>query len=281
MNWHAPVAAGARSVPRVPLVVRGRTVGSVAAAHLPVLDAWPRAFERTADGALVVTAGAAGLEALFDEVNRALRTQGLIRAWRDEPFALFDPDSGTVLARIERAACRFWGTLTLGAHATGYVRDAAGAITGLWIAERSPRKATDPGLLDNLVGGGVAAGQTPAAALVREGFEEAGLTPAQMATAQAAGVLRLHRDIPEGLQHEWLHSFDLELPAGLEPRNRDGEVAGFRLLPVAEAAALAAGTAMTVDAALVTIDFLLRHGLVHDAALAACIRPLRVSRRWP
>lgn len=278
--WYALAAAGARRVERVPLRLEGRTLGSVAAADLDALRCWPQAFT-VGGGAVTVGAGRGELDALFAEVNRALHAQGLIRAWRDEPFALLDPATGEALARIERAACRFWGMLTLGAHATGYVRDAAGAIAGLWIAERSPHKATDPGLFDNLVGGGVAAGQTPAAALVREGFEEAGLTPAQMASAQAASVLRLHRDIPDGLQHEWLHSFDLELPAGLEPRNQDGEVAGFRLLPVREAAALAAGNTMTVDAALVTIDFLLRHDLVHDEAAADCIRNLRVPRRWP
>ena len=79
------------------------------------------------------------------------------------------------LALIERAAARFWGTLTFGAHANGYVADAQGRPTHLWIARRSTHKATDPGKLDNLVGGGVPHGQTPFETLVREGFEEAGL----------------------------------------------------------------------------------------------------------
>ena len=47
----------------------------------------------------------------------------------------------------------------------------------------------------------------------------------------------------------------------------------------ADALALAADGAMTVDAALVTLDFGLRHGLLADAAAAACIRQLRVPRR--
>jgi hypothetical protein len=64
--------------------------------------------------------------------------------------------------------------------------------------------------------------------------------------------------MPEGYQQEWLYAFDIELPAGRTPVNQDGEVAAFRCLPVAEAAAIAAGETMTVDAALVTLDFLLR-----------------------
>jgi len=74
--------------------------------------------------------------------------------------------------------------------------------------------------------------------------------------------------VAEGLQHEWLYAYDLALPDGLAPRNQDGEVAGFRCLPLDQALALAAGTQMTVDAALVTLDFALRHALL--AAHAAC-----------
>lgn len=139
-------------------------------------------------------------------------------------------------------------------------------------------KATDPGKLDNLIGGGVPAGQAPLDALVREGWEEAGLRPDALRGVSAGSLLKLHRDIPEGLQQEWLYAWDLELRPGVEPRNQDGEVAAFRCLPVDEAVALAAGDAMTVDAALVTIDFALRHRLL-DAAQAAWLdkrlRPIR------
>jgi 8-oxo-dGTP pyrophosphatase MutT (NUDIX family) len=201
-------------------------------------------------------------DASLATLNAALREQGLVRAWRDELFTITDPASGRVLARTERAASRFWGTLTVGAHATGYVADAAGRPTHLWIAQRSFTKATDPGCYDNLVGGGVPAGQTPHEALLREGWEEAGLTPAQMQAAQPGSVIRLQRNVAEGLQVEDLHSWDLALPAGVTPYNQDGEVQAFECLAVAEALARAAGSAMTVDASLVTLDFALRHGLL-------------------
>ena len=119
------------------------------------------------------------------------------------------------------------------------------------------------------------AGQTPHETLVREAWEEAGLDAALAGTAPPGRVLRLARDIPEGFQHEWLHAFDLELPPDREPANQDGEVAGFRLMPVADALELAAGPSMTVDAALVTLDFALRHELIADAEpLARQLAPL-------
>ena len=59
-----------------------------------------------------------------------------------------------------------------------------------------------------------------------------------------------------------LSSYDLPLPDAVQPHNQDGEVAAFLRLPVAEALALAASDRMTVDAALVTLDFALRHRLL-------------------
>jgi 8-oxo-dGTP pyrophosphatase MutT (NUDIX family) len=279
-DWPALRAASAHNAAaRVPFSVNGTAVGSVARTHLKALRAWPDALH-VDDTQVALRADAGVLTAVLARINATLRQQGLIRAWRDEAFALFDPATGTRLATMERAAARFWGTLTLGAHASGYVADASGRPTHLWIAQRSPTKATDPGKYDNLIGGGVPEGQSPQQALVREGWEEAGLQPAQMSAARAGGVLCLQRDIAEGLQHEWLYAYDLQLPPDLQPRNQDGEVAAFHCLPLHEALALAAGEQMTVDAALVTLDFALRHALLPVAQrqrLAAGLARRRVD----
>ena len=266
MNWPALAAAQARTVVRVPFFIDGCSVGSVARDDLHALQAWPQ-WLSLQDQRVSLTA--ADRDAALATINSALHQQGLVRAWRDECYAIRDPASGRHLARIERAASRFWGTLTLGAHANAYVADAQGRPTHLWIARRSLGKATDPGLLDNLVGGGVPDGQTPHETLVREGWEEAGLTPAQMAAARPGRVIRLHRDIPEGLQFENLHCFDLQLAKGLMPRNQDGEVSGFELLTMEQALAHAASALMTVDAALVTLEFGLRHGALDQAQAQA------------
>ena len=266
---------------RVPFRIDGVEVGSVARAHLASLAPHEDLLTVSDDGVTWLLEGEQR-DAAFARLHHALRAQGLIRAWRDETYAVVDPATLRVLACIERAAARFWGTLTFGAHANGFVRDAAGRPSHLWIARRSPTKATDPGLFDNLVGGGVPHGQTPAQALVREGWEEAGLRPHELQHARAGSVLALQRQVPEGWQHEWLYSYDVELPVGREPQNQDGEVAGFTLMPVADALALACGrepgAEMTADAALVTLDFALRHGLLRDAALAAVVQAHRVVR---
>jgi 8-oxo-dGTP pyrophosphatase MutT (NUDIX family) len=260
-RWTAIDHARLRVMPRVAFHVAGAPVGSVARAHLDALRDWPRHLRIEAE-AVHLDVPPDMREPVLAEINAVLREQGLIRAWRDEAFALYDAVGSQVLARFERAAARFWGTLTLGAHANGYVAAPDGRPAQLWIATRALDKATDPGLRDNLVGGGVPLGQTPFETLVREGWEEAGLEPAEMLGARPGRVIRIDRDAPEGRMVEHVHVFDVALPGGRVPRNQDGEVAAIECLDVAAAADLAASGCMTVDAALVTLDFLLRHRLL-------------------
>ena len=261
--------------PRVPFVLmdeQGPVLGSVAIAHLDALRAWPDAFQPIAspDGsprALALCLPAPGRNARLAQIHAQLHAQGLIVGWRDEPYPLRDR-AGGVHGVIERAASRFWGMLTFAAHCNGYVADAAGRPTHLWIARRADAKQTDPGRLDNLIGGGVPVGQSPREAVVREGWEEAGLEPSQMNGLVAGGWIDIECDVAEGRQHERLHVFDLALPPALIPRNVDGEVAEHRLMPMAEALARAAAGELTTDAALATLDFAVRHRLTEpDGAL--------------
>ncbi|MBQ0961828.1 DUF4743 domain-containing protein [Ideonella sp. 4Y11] len=250
-------------------------LGSVAWADCNALTAWPALFRCAPDAVHLLAPPGAALDTALDAVHRALQAQGRIRAWRDEPYPWLD-ENGQRCAVIERAASRFWGALTFGAHCNGWLAGPDGRPSHLWIAQRSPHKPTDPGLLDNLIGGGVPLGQTPRQALLREAWEEAGLQPSELADLRAGQVLALHCDIPEGLQREWLFVFDLPLPPGRVPQNQDGEVAGFRCLPVDQALAEVRAGALTTDAGLATLDFAARHGLL-DLATVQALAALQVA----
>ena len=277
--WPALRAARHTTVPRRPATLHGPrgavAVGSVAEAHLPALAAWPQWIDVAPHAVALHFGGDVDrIDARWATVNEALRAQGLIVAWRDEPYGVWD-EHEVSHATIERAASRFWGTLTLGAHCNGYVTDARGRPTHLWVAKRSLSKPTDPGRLDNLIGGGVPLGQSPWEALQREAFEEAGLAPDEIAQATPGRIVALHCDIPEGLQREHLHVYDLRLPEGRTPQNQDGEVAWHRCWPVEDALAAAAEGRFTTDAALATLDFAVRFGVVRaDDPLAVALEAL-------
>jgi 8-oxo-dGTP pyrophosphatase MutT (NUDIX family) len=143
----------------------------------------------------------------------------------------------------------------------------------MWLARRSSSKPTDPGMLDNLVGGGIGAKLSVHDTLVKEAWEEAGI-PAELARrATAAGSVELLREVEEGVQSERIHVYELELPSDFAPANQDGEVGEFRLVPLAEARRLIEETdELTVDAALVALEYFNRRSVRPGSASAAAGR---------
>ena len=150
--------------------------------------------------------------------------------WRSESFALLDA-SGTALRHqgwpvvLERSVFRRLGLLAESVqlnllHPSGQQ----------WIAQRAAHKAVDPLLWDAVVAGGLPAGESPLAALVREAREEAGLGLADLAELSAAGCLRVNRILPGGVHHlERVWVWTASCTEQVLPTPQDGEVAQFRL----------------------------------------------------
>lgn len=182
----------------------------------------------------------AGLAALALRLHEA----GVLNGWRGELLDVLGEDD-SVLGRIERAVMRPLGLRTRAVHLNAYAPDGR-----MWIARRALHKNTDPGLWDTLVGGLIAAGESPALALVRESDEEAGLSPAQVADARVVGAFMVSRRVPEGYQQEQVLVSECVLPQDCVPSNRDQEVDEIRLAPVSEVLALMAEGAFTIEAAL-------------------------------
>ena len=171
-------------------------------------------------------------------VVAALADEGALTAWRDEQYACAPAFGAPPWFLLERAAARWFGIRTWAVHVNGLV-EVDGAIA-MWFARRSPRKAIDPGMLDNLVGGGIAAGESVRAAVVRECAEEAGIAAPLAANAAHMGTFTVRREGVDGLQWETIFVHDLWLPAGFVPANQDGEVVAHRKVTLADAARLLA-----------------------------------------
>ena len=212
--------------------------------------------------------------AALGAVIGALAADGRIPGWRDETYAIRNDFDALPLAYIERAASRFFGTMTYAVHLNGVVEYADGAPQ-LWIARRSDTKATDPGMLDNAVAGGIGWGFGIEATIVKECWEEAGIPEEIAARATAGRTVHVLQSLPEGTQAEQIFIYDLALPADFTPRNQDGEVGEHRLARIDEVARWIEEDAMTVDASLATLDCLLRRRWI-DAEDCAGIEALFV-----
>ena len=247
----------------VALRISGHTVGWLDPARAARLSAFASVFDR-ADGEIGLAArlsDCATRTAAVEDVTRVLAGEGLLSAWRDERYAVAVEFGAPPLVDIERAAARYFGIRTYAVHINGLVRGGGGLR--MWLARRSPTKAIDPGLLDNLVGGGIATGYGVLETLRKEAWEEAGIPADVAARARPQGSIDICRPQPQGLQRETVFVYDLELDADFRPANQDGEAVEHRQLTMAEAAELIADNgdgAVTADASLVILDCLLRHG---------------------
>ncbi len=213
----------------------------------------------------------------FDEVARVLAAEGALTAWRDERYAVASGFGTPPWFLLERAAARFFGIHTYAAHVNGVV---GRTRVRMWLARRSPTKAIDPGMLDNLVGGGIAAGRSVADTVVKEALEEAGIDASLARRAQFAGTVDICRARPDGLQHETIFVHDLSLRADFAPAAIDGEAVDYRLVELSDAARIIAHAegpdVATADSSLVILDYLLRHGeLPRDGLEYAALDSLR------
>ena len=196
------------------------------------------------------------------DVAALLRSEGALPGWRDERFTVAPQFGLPPVLTIERGAARYFGVLTFAAHVNGVLRRNGEAR--MWLARRSPDKAVDPGLLDNLVGGGIAAGCRVDRTLVKEAWEEAGIPASLAARARPAGIVHSRKPVIDGLQREIVFVHDLALPDDFIPANQDGEAVAHRSVTMAQAAYAIAATAgpdeVTLDASLVVLDYLIRCG---------------------
>ena len=263
----------------LPFEVEGKRIGWVRRSLTERLAERPEVFAVGAER----VGFAAGLDtperrsAALAEVVRDWRGSGLLRRVSGELLAVGAGMEEPPLFLIDRSAVQAFGFSAVGVHVNGYVRAPDGLH--VWIAERAAGRHSYPGMLDNIVAGGQPAGLSLKENVVKEAAEEAGIPCALAGTARPAGAVTYCLETDAGLRPDILYVYDLELPAGFEPRNADGEVAHFELWPAARLAETVRDTRrFKFNCNLVIIDFLIRRGVLGPeepdyAAILAGLRP--------
>lgn len=247
----------------LPFLVDDERIGWVRQDRLALLAAFNDVFAVTADAVRLAewlsdyeTRGAA-----IERVGRALVTSGEVSPFRDELFQAVAEWGREPCFELDRGLLPFFGIKGFGVHLNGYFRNEQGL--GMWIGHRSASKKVDPLKLDNVVAGGVASGHGILETLIKEGAEEAAMTPELLENARPVGEIRYRLQVPEGMRDDVLFVYDLEVPDNFVPRNTDGEFDFFERLPASRCLELVATTDLfKFNVNLTIIDFGLRHGLI-------------------
>lgn len=210
-------------------------------------------------------------EVIQDTISKARQqdTFQVLRGWRNELYPIYGHHNNSRhIADMERAASPLFGINTYGVHMTAYANTEDGLK--LWVPRRSANKQTYGGMLDNTVAGGLATGEKPFEALVREASEEASL-PEELVRSHAkpCGTVSYFyiRDERAGgetglLQPECQHVYDMEIKMEVVPRPNDAEVETFYLWTVDEVKAALGRGQFKPNCALVLLDFFVRHGIL-------------------
>ncbi|KAI1117623.1 hypothetical protein F5Y14DRAFT_448079 [Nemania sp. NC0429] len=185
--------------------------------------------------------------------------------------------AATATVTMERFAAPLFGIVLQGAHMIAYVRsrateDDSGVISGLWIPRRAKHLFSSPGMLDATVAGGIAAGTTALETIIKEAGEEAALPPELVRTRVRSTGLLSYLSSTDAI-HGWpgeqgllcpglVYTYEIELPADVVPRPHDGEVGSYGLMSVGDVQAALLNNEFKPDAAVVVVDFLIRHGVI-------------------
>ncbi|MDA8232466.1 MAG: DUF4743 domain-containing protein [Magnetospirillum sp.] len=180
---------------------------------------------------------------------------------RGERYAVAPRWGEPPVMTIDRGVVSAFGVRAYGVHVNGIVRRPDGPF--LWVSRRAPDRLVAPGKLDNMIAGGQPAHLNLADNLVKEAAEEADVPETLARTARPVGAITYCLEDEWGLKPDVMFCFDLEVPDGFSPRNTDGEISGFTLMPVAEVAERVRDSdAFKFNVNLVIMDFLIRHGVL-------------------
>jgi len=244
-----------------PFRVAGQSVGWVTGDVAQRLRGFPKLF-RISDASVDLDPGLTSFEARSEAVAEALlalKAEGLVRGWRNEPYPVGTDFYAPPLMQMERAAVPLFGVRAYGVHINGFVGE--GEDLKLWVGKRAANKQTAPGKLDHIVAGGQPMGLSLMENVIKESAEEAGMEAALARQARPVGLVSYITERSEGLRNDICFAYDIVLPDSFVPHNTDGEIESFSLWPIAEVRRrMAEREDFKFNVALVNIDFLIRHG---------------------
>ncbi|KAG0222738.1 hypothetical protein BGW41_005863 [Actinomortierella wolfii] len=299
----APARIGDLELRYLDLRIGTERIGRIHISLLPFLQAYNATtpiFEINADADAVVfmpwlddcQSRTDALAAMLDEWHKDETNFPCLKGWRNEKYGIYSARTGSIAVAIERSACGLFGVHAYGVHINGYVKKGPRPQdVDMWIARRSLTKQTYPGMLDNMVAGGLAYGHSPQYTVVKECMEEASIPKEIAQHAHPASTISYVKLLKDGqTQPETQIVYDLEVPADFKPTPNDSEVADFRRWTLDECLLAIRQGQFKPNCACVQLDFMIRRGYLtpenepdYLELITRLHRPIDfpLSRVWP
>ena len=246
----------------VPLIAGNDRIGLLRRDNAGALQRFPDVFTVEDDKARLLASGNPfAVSQAVEGVVDALVAENRVPKWRNETFDVAPGWGAPPVFRLDRGAVPFFGTRAYGVHLNGYRRE--GDELYLWVGRRAPDKRVAPDKLDNLVAGGIGNGHGVEETLLKEGEEEASIPRSLTTGAVPVGAVSYRMETSLGIRDDVLFVYDLEMPADFVPKNRDGEIVRFKLMPITTVLErVRTSKDFKFNVNLVILDFALRHGVL-------------------
>jgi len=272
--------------PWIPLVVEGKNIGILLPHVADDLKCFPDVFDAYQDK-VELKGCYSDFESrtkvicrVIEDLKKNKQDKHIaLKGWRNECYSISSDSSSSPLFDLERAACPVLGVKGYGTHMNGFVNHSKLGLC-LWIATRSQSKPTYPGMLDNMVAGGISSGYKVTDTMVKECNEEAGIPENLARKALPVGTINYTQHIERGVKPECQYCFDLEVPEDFQPTAVDGEVEKFELIPMQKVLELLVGGNFKPNSAAVTLDFMIRRGLLNPDEVEDYIGIVQLLRCW-
>ena len=221
----------------------------------------------------------------FDERTEALKIfakkvaeDKISNRFMHENYPVIETFTSEPLAFVDRSISSLLGLLSFGQHLNAYVMTSTSMK--MWIARRAYDRGYEAGKLDHMVAGGLAYDITPSENLIKECYEEAGMSKELAQKVKSVGFISYKYDYTLGGKKDIVYSYDIEVDEDFMPHCTDGEVEEFYLMPIEEVAQIVkTSNEFKLNCNLVIIDFLVRHGYINveDKEYIDIVNGLRIK----
>ena len=248
----------------VPLLASdGRRIGWLLPDNAAALSRFPGVFAVEKRRVRLVAEGDVdAVSAAVDEVVEALVVEKQVPKWRNETFDVMARWGDTPLFRLDRGAVPFFGVRAYGVHLNGYrFVDGRNCICGSAAARRTSGSRPTSSTTSSPAASATATASPRRCS--RKPRRRAAIPAPLVARARPAGAVSYLMETEIGIRDDVLFVYDLELPADFAPKNSDGEIVHFELMPAdAVVERVRATDDFKFNVNLVILDFAMRHGLI-------------------
>lgn len=219
----------------IPLLYSGHHIGFLHQDHIDYITKYKTVFDFSKDSISIISKGSKEqVTAEFNFVNDELiKLKAFKDTHKDEMYRISLGNFASPIFSVKRSSIAFWGFRVYGVHLNGLTYDSK--WLSMWVAKRNKNRSAG-GLNDHIVCGGQPSDLSIEENLHKEAEEEASIPIEFMKQVKNVGAVSCWVQTGRFLNRFTPFMFDIVLPHGFKPKNKDNSISEFNLIKLEDIA---------------------------------------------